>query len=196
MKKYSRYNFFDDLTTLEKIYLLLVGIASHIIKSQIQNDVHTNNQIIPPNNLKSQIYLDEIQNWTQKQKMELNEEKTKCMVFNFTKKKQFSTRLTLNGKNIDTVKKMKLLGTMIINDLKWNKNTRYLIKRAYGRIELLRKMSEVTKSKEYRIHIYKTYQCGTNIWIFEYIQIYFDEYIHSPRYLLIFSWRIYSYIHW
>ena len=52
-------------------------------------------------------------------------------------------------------------------------------------------------------------QCGTNIRIFEYIRIYFDEYIHSSKYSLIFSkanifgysfviylrWRIYSDIH-
>ena len=52
-------------------------------------------------------------------------------------------------------------------------------------------------------------QCGTNIWIFEYIRIYLDEYIHSSIYLLIFfkanifgysfviylCWRIYSDIH-
>ena len=89
--------------------------------------------------------------------MELNEDKTKCMVFNFKRKQQFSTRLVLNGKTIDTVKEFKLLGTIITDDLKWNKNTKYLVKRAYGRIELLRKMSEFTKSKEDRLHIYKTY---------------------------------------
>ena len=89
--------------------------------------------------------------------MELNENKTKMMVFNFTKKHQFSTRLALNGKTIDTVKEFKLLGTILTNDLKWNKNTKHLVKRAYARMELLRKMSEFTKSKQDKLHIYKTY---------------------------------------
>ena len=131
-------------------------MASHNLKSQVPNDIHTSNKIIPAQNLKSQHYLDEIQKWTIKQKMELNEDKTKCMVFNFTKKQQFSTRLALNGKTIDTVKEFKLLGTKITDNLKWNKNTKHLIKRAYGRIELLRKMSEFTQSKEDRLHVYKT----------------------------------------
>ena len=35
VEKDSRHTFFEDLTTLEKIYLLLVGMASHNLKSQI-----------------------------------------------------------------------------------------------------------------------------------------------------------------
>ena len=53
--------------------------------------------------------------------MVLNEEKTKAMLFNFTKSKQCSTRLKLNNKNIETVTETKLLGTIITNNLKWEK---------------------------------------------------------------------------
>ena len=35
--------------------------------------------------------------------------------------------------------------------------------------------------------ISKPVQCGTNICIFKYIQIYLDEYIHLSKYSLIFS---------
>ena len=96
VEKNSRFKFVDDQTTLENLNLLLVGMASHNIRNQIPNDIIMNNQIIPPQNLKTQICLDEIQKWTQNQKMVINEDKTKCMVFNFTKHKHFSTRLTLN----------------------------------------------------------------------------------------------------
>ena len=89
--------------------------------------------------------------------MTVNEEKTKCMVFNFSKKRQFSTRLALNGKQIEMVKEIKLLGTILTNDLKWNKNTKHLVKRAYARMEILRQMSKFTKSVKDKNHIYKTY---------------------------------------
>ena len=79
--------------------------------------------------------------------MELNEEKTKAMVFNFTRTKQFSTRLTLKNQNIETVKHTKLLGTIISDNLKWNKNTSFLVKKAYSRMELLRKVSEFAQSR-------------------------------------------------
>jgi hypothetical protein len=71
--------------------------------------------------------------------------KKKCMVFNFTKKKQFSTRSNLNGKVVENVKEIKLLGTIITSDLKWNKNTKFLIKRDYARMELLQKINHIHK---------------------------------------------------
>ena len=73
--------------------------------------------------LKSQEYINQIQALTINQKMELNEEKTKAMIFNFSRTKQFYTRLTLKKQNIETVKHIKLLGTIISDNLKWNKNT-------------------------------------------------------------------------
>ena len=130
MPRDSRFKFVDDLSTLEKISLLLIGLASHNIKLQVPNDIHTSNLIIPPNNLKSQHYLTEIQKWTVKQKMIINEEKTKAMIFNFTKTKQFTTRLSINNKPIKIVKEIKLLGTYITSNLKWNKNTKFLVKKS------------------------------------------------------------------
>ena len=89
--------------------------------------------------------------------MILNEEKTKCMIFNFNKNKQFSTRLVLNGKKIETVNEIKLLGTIITNNLKWDKNTKLLVKRAYSRMEILRQMSKFTNSVKDKVQIYKAY---------------------------------------
>ena len=50
------------------------------------------------------------------------------MVFNFTKNHQFSTRLRLEGKILDTVSETKLSGTKVTNDLKWAKNTSFIVK--------------------------------------------------------------------
>ena len=96
-------------------------MASYNSRNQVANDINISNKIIPPNHLKSQHYLNEIEKWTKMQKMELNEEKMKCMIFNFTKHNQFSTRIALNGKTIETVREFKLLGTIITDDLKWEK---------------------------------------------------------------------------
>ena len=89
--------------------------------------------------------------------MVINEEKTKSMIFNFNKTKQFSTRLKVNNKIIEQVKSIKLLGTFITDNLKWDKNTKYLVKRAYSRMELLRQMTKFTKSKTDKLQIYKVY---------------------------------------
>ena len=86
------------------------------------SDIHESGLYIDPKNLQSQSYLDQIQQWTNNQKMILNQKKTKAMVFNFTDNYQFSTRLKLKEENIEIVKETKLLGTIMTDDLKWDKN--------------------------------------------------------------------------
>ena len=89
--------------------------------------------------------------------MILNQKKTKIMIFNFTQNYQFVTRLTLNNENLEIVKSTKLLGVIISDNLKWDENTIYLIKKAYKRMQLLRKVSKFTVSKDERKHIYVLY---------------------------------------
>ena len=60
VKEDSRFKFVDDLTVLEKINLLLVGMASHNNRTNVPNNVDVTNQIIPAENLESQNYLNKI----------------------------------------------------------------------------------------------------------------------------------------
>ena len=111
----------DDLTFLEIIYLLNVGLASFNVRQHVPSHVPSHNQIIPAQNLKSQQYLETIDEWTDKQKMKLNIKKTMNIIFNFSKKYKFSTQLSVKYENIEMVKEVKLLGIYITEDLKWNK---------------------------------------------------------------------------
>ena len=153
----ERFKFIDDLTILEIINLLTVGISSFNVKAQVPSDVLENNQYIPPGNLKSQEYLDEINLWTKNQKMLINQKKTKNMIFNFSRNYKFSTRLELEGEVIETVKDTKLLGTIISNDLTWNKNTETIVKKANMRMEILRKISSFGASLDELKNIYILY---------------------------------------
>ena len=144
----------DDLTVLEKINLLIVGLSSFNTKMSVPNDIPEHNQYIPQENLESQQYLEQIRDWTQNQKMILNHKKTKLMVFNFTEKYKFGTRLTLDGENLEIVDRAKLLGVIITNDLKWDANTESLVKRANSRMELLRKVASFGTSIEEKRNIY------------------------------------------
>ena len=49
--------------------------------------------------------------------MLLNEAKTKTMIFNYTNNHKFSTRLSVNEKNIQVVENTKLLGTIISENI-------------------------------------------------------------------------------
>ena len=113
-----RFKFVDDLSVLEKIYLLIVGLASINPKLTVPSDIPVHNQFIPPEHLKSQIYLKQIQEWTDNQKMVLNENKTKVMIFNFTDNYKFTTKLSLNNTNLEIVQKTKLLGVILTDDFK------------------------------------------------------------------------------
>ena len=104
-----RFKFVDDLSTLEKINLLIIGLASFNSKESVPSDMPEHNQYIPGENLKSQEYLTKIKQWTDNQKMILNENKTKLIIFNFSEKYQFGTRLELNGQNSDVYKKLNFL---------------------------------------------------------------------------------------
>ena len=80
--------------------------------------------------------------------MQINEKKTKSMIFNFSKNHQFTTRLTLKEEPIEVIQNTKLLGTIISDDLSWNLNTEYLVKKANARMQLLRKVASFSPPLE------------------------------------------------
>ena len=154
VKESERFRFIDDLSVLEIVNLLTVGITSFNIKQQVANDIPSHNQYIPPQNLESQKWLDIISDWTTKQKMMLNENKTKTMIFNYSHNNQFTTRLSLNDKPLKVVNSTHLLGTVIQDSLKWDLNTARLVKKANSRMELLRKVASFTTNIEELKNIY------------------------------------------
>ena len=60
----------------------------------------------------------------------------------------------MNKKNVEIIEKTKLLGTVITNDLKWEENTLLLVKKAYARMQLLRKCTTFTNDKDELKNIY------------------------------------------
>ena len=106
----DKFKFVDDLSFLELIYLLNVGMASYNLKQHIPSNVPSHNQIIPTEHLKSQQYLNWIENWTRNQKMKLNTNKTKNMIFNFSKKNKFSTQLSLKNEKIRINQRNQIIG--------------------------------------------------------------------------------------
>ena len=99
----DRFKFVDDLSFLEIIYLLNVGISSYNIKAHVPSNIPTHNQVISSSNLKSQSQLGIINEWTKRNKMKLNVKKTKNMIINFSKKYEFMTQLNVQNSDIDMV---------------------------------------------------------------------------------------------
>ena len=153
----NRFKYVDDLTTLEVINLLSIGLSSFNFKQQVSSDIPVGGFYIDSENLQSQHYLNEINNWTKNQKMLLNTKKTKAMIINFTHKHQFTTRLKLDHTIIEIVDHMKILGTTVTNDLNWNINTQVIIKKVNKRMLLLKRIQSFGASTKYMIQLWKSY---------------------------------------
>ena len=153
----DKFKFVDDLSTLEVINLLAIGLSSFNMKTQVPNDIPAHGQYIENTNLLSQEYLDKLNQWSEDHKMIINQKKTKAMIFNFTDKFQFTTRLQLKNENIEIVDKMKILGTIVTKSLSWDENCQYLIKKVNARMQLLRNILSFGASNDEMVHLWTVF---------------------------------------
>ena len=153
----EKFKFIDDLSILEIINLLSIGIASYNFHNHVPSDVGIDNLYLDPKNIQSQEYLDKIKEWTDKNQMKLNTKKTNYMVFNFSKSYLFNTRLKLDNENLNQVHETKLLGLIIRDDLSWKSNTSELTRKAYSRMIILKKLVQFDVPLEDLLHIYTLY---------------------------------------
>ena len=149
------FKYIDDASFMEIINLLSIGISSFNSKITIPTDIV--DHYIPPQNLKSSDHINKISEWSDINKMALNTDKTKYMIINFCSSLQFQTRLYLKNTLLSQVKQTKLLGVIIADDLSWSANTACIIKKAYKRMIILKKLYEFQVSIPDLIHIYIIY---------------------------------------
>ena len=148
------FKFLDDASLLEILSLIGMGLSSYNAKNQVASDIPPEMAYLPPENLKTQDYINTISNWTEENFMILNEQKCKFMIFNFCTSYQFKTRLMINNSLIDQVNSTRLLGVIIQDDLGWRLNTESLVKRANSRMIILRKLVEFNLKQDDLITIY------------------------------------------
>ena len=63
----DRFKFVDDLSTIEVINLLTIGLSLLYVKNQVPSDLPTHGQYVDNNNTKSQQYLNKINEWAENQ---------------------------------------------------------------------------------------------------------------------------------
>ena len=151
-----RFKFVDDLSVLEKLNLILVGLTSYNFKNHVASDIGIDQQYLPSINIQSQNYLDKTESWTNENQMKLNVDKSKIMIFNFTRQ-QFSTRLYMENILLEIISHTKLLGTIVQSDLKWDQNTEMIVKKGYQRMLILHKLNSFHVADDDLVQIYKLY---------------------------------------
>ena len=82
----DRWKWVDDLTTIEIVDLITVGLSSYNFKRHVASDIPIHGQFVAPENLKTQQYITTLNLWSIEHKMKLNKKKTTIMIVNFTKK--------------------------------------------------------------------------------------------------------------
>ena len=152
----NKFKFIDDLSILEMVNLLSIGFASYNFRMHVA-DIPTNGYHIPSENTKTKSFMKRISEWTTANKMELNNKKSKVMIFNFCKDFQASSRFKIDGETIEIIQETKLLGVMITNKLNWDSNTSFLVKRSNARMRILHKLVEFAVPREDLVNIYVLY---------------------------------------
>ena len=136
-----RFKYVDDLSILELV-LLSGWLTEYNFKHHVANDIGIDEYYVSAENLKTQKDLNSIAEWTRLNLMELNEKKSNYMVFSRSDT-EVATRLILNGKTLDRIEEVKLLGVWITTWLDWDKNTKEMCKKAYARMTMLTKLKYV-----------------------------------------------------
>ena len=77
--------------------------------------------------------------------------------------------MKVKGEALELVEEVKLLGVVINKDLKWDKNTSYLVKKANRKMRMLHIAAKFTRNREHLIQIYKTFirsnlEFSSNVW--------------------------------
>ena len=153
----KRFKWVDDLTTLEKINLVNIAMSSYNFRNHVESDNPTHGQFVHNQELRTQEFLNKINQWTINQKMDINQNKTKAMLINFTDKHQFTSRLHLKGQPIEIVKEMKILGVTVTDKLDWNLNTAILVKKVNARMQLLRSVWSFGATIIEMVHLWKIF---------------------------------------
>ena len=85
---------------------------------------------------------------TNKDKMVINESKCNSITFNFSSKNTRPQDLILNGKIVNSVNKIKLLGVIITDDLRWSENTLHICQKVNKKFYILCKLKQFGLKQE------------------------------------------------
>ena len=157
MKEDEKFKYIDDLSMLEFVNLISIGISNYNFKAHVASDVAIGNKYLTPENIQSQGYIKNIEDWTQSKEMKLNVNKSKYMLINFTRNYQVNTRLHMENKLLQQVKETRLLGVILRDDLSFKSNTENITKSSYKRMVILHRLGKFSLPVEDLVNIYVLY---------------------------------------
>ena len=145
----------DDLLLAEAISMK-TQLHDVPVEARPQPDTYherTGHQLSPG---MSKVYnnLMKTEEYAAENKMKLNYKKTKLMVFNPGKARDFMPRFTCNKNKLEVVDETTLLGAVIRSDLSWGSNTSNMVQRANKNFWCLRRLKKFGASTNDLVDVY------------------------------------------
>ena len=139
----SKVKWIDDLTVCASVSQQLLVPEDRQVPLPVPYHNRTGHQLPPASNT-LQTELDSLARNISDKKMSINTLKTKAMFCSSWRKYDIIPELQLKpGVNLEVVDELKLVGYMFRSDLKTCSNTSYIIKKAYKRMWIVRRLKNL-----------------------------------------------------
>ena len=134
--------YIDDLSILQAINLKECLAKDNEYRPFPLNFNERTGLALPPENNPLQEVLFELEDFTETKQLRIKEKKTNIMKFNVSQKFDFPPELIMNkfDNQLEVVKKTKLLGVILTDDLKWAANTQFICQKAFKKLWILRRL--------------------------------------------------------
>ena len=141
--KSEKVKFVDDGTVAVSITMKSSLVQDNITRQKPLNYNERTCQVLPSQDNLLQLYLEEAEKFTFQNKMKLNPKKTKIIKFNKSRKHDFPPEVFLSGNQmLEVVPEIKLVGVMVTQDLKWQRNTDLICAKARQKLWVLRRLKQ------------------------------------------------------
>ena len=151
----EKVKYVDDGTVAVSVNLKACLVPDPVQRAQPLTYHERTQQILPPENNLLQYYLEDTESFAIENKMQINSKKTKVISFNKSRKFDFPIEVYLsNMKHLEVIPETKLLGVIISDDLRWQKNTDYICQRAREKLWVLRRMLKVKLDLDHVFDVY------------------------------------------
>ena len=145
----------DDLTLAEAVNLPEKLVTVNMNERPLPDNFHSRTgHSLPAENSALQQQLIKTNQHAIENQMRINLDKSKIMLFNPCKAIDFMPKIELDGCELDLVEQIKLLGIVIRSDLKWSDNTDYMVKRAYKKLWILRRLKALGAGPDDLLDLY------------------------------------------
>ena len=139
--------YIDDGTVAATINLTTYLIPDPILRQRPLSFRERCQLVLPAENNPLQYILTDTEEFAARNKMLINKKKTEVMMFSTSRKLDFPPELHFADHTIvQTTSEKTLLGVVITDDLKWKKNTEFIVSKAKRKIWILRRLHHLNLS--------------------------------------------------